>query len=142
MGQKLAKWAGRLSGVLGLTPVEQCVLLRMANAAYDYGVSSNGVDTSPAICKRSRGELAWEVYGDERKARHLYRPMAALRRKGLIEPVGPRAAIGHCQEYRLLIADAVNAHYSTFNGRYPYDAAELNRLSRASKLGHPPQIEQ
>lgn len=129
MGRNLTKWAGRIAGLYSLTPLEQVVLLTIANAAYDYG--TNDKEQLPGVCFMSREELATRIYNDVHKARYLDRPIATLRKAGLIEPTGKPARRGHIQEYKLRVNEAVALNYDTLQSRYRGDAAELGRIQRA-----------
>lgn len=131
MGNGLAKWAGRISGLYHLKPLSQCVLLRMANTATDPDAKDSGQPRERrSVCWKSRAALAMEIYGDPGKARYLDRPIADLRRAGLITPEGISSRKGHVQEYRLCIYEAVALQYDMLKGLYPNDAQQLGRIIR------------
>lgn len=131
MGNTLCKWAGRISSLYNLTPMAQCILLRMANAAVDPDVSDcKTPKTRRGIAYLSREELARQIYGDKGKMRNLNRPIAQLRSSGLIVPDGVPAHKGHVQEYRICVYEAVALRYDELYPLYRRDAAELGRIRR------------
>ena len=129
MGQKLAKWAARISGIYGLTPLEQTLLLNMAVVARDPEANSQG-DGPPCVCWLSREKIAHNIYGTTDKAHNLDRVVKSLRDKGIIEPDGKRARKGLTQAYRLNIDILASTAYESLVSVYPNEAKELGRIQR------------
>lgn len=137
VGQKLTKWAIRLSGYYKLSHHTAHVFIVMANMAQDYDArNKDGMRLKPARVFASRTTLAELIEGDPAKGRNLIRPLKELRALNLIESVGV-AHRGQAQEYRLCIAEAVTAVNGTgvFTVKYRSDYNELIHMERALKRG-------